>query len=192
MNFLAHLYLSYNNEPIMVGNFIADMVKGRQIEKFEDKILRGILIHRAIDAYTDSHPVVELSKARLRSRYRKYAGVLVDLYYDHFLAANWNNYSQVPLNTFVWDSYKIITRHYIILPPRAKRILPAMITANWLKSYAEQEQMRTIFEQMARRTTFESGMENALTELVEFYPLFKREFEEFFPDLEDFVRKQFF
>jgi len=192
VNFLAHLFLSGNDEHIMVGNFIADMVKGRQIEKFEDKILRGILIHRAIDAYTDSHPIVELSKARLRSRYRKYAGVLIDMYYDHYLAAYWNNYSDVSLDAFIHHSYRVIIRNYVILPPRAKRILPSMVAANWLKSYASLEDMKKILAQMANRTTFESGMEHAVAELQLYYPQFKEEFEAFFPDLENFVKTQFF
>lgn len=191
MNFLAHLYLSGKNEPVMVGNFIADMVKGRQIEKFDKEIRRGIRIHRAIDAFTDSHPVVEASKARLRPRYRKYAGVLVDMYYDHFLASNWNDYTEQHLNDFVRKAYRMLCRHVLVLPPRAKRILPFMITSNWLQSYANLDSLQKILAQMAQRTTFESGMENAVTELKLHYDLFKEEFETFFPDLVAFVYNEY-
>src|SRR6188768_77560 len=93
MNFLAHLYLSGNDNKIMVGNFIADFVKGRvALNQFEPAIIRGIELHRAIDEYTDNHPVVTISKNRLRPTYRHYSGVIVDVFYDHFLARNWNTY----------------------------------------------------------------------------------------------------
>ena len=101
MNFLAHLYLSGDNEQIIVGNFIGDFVKGRNaLQTFDPTIALGIELHRAIDQFTDTHPVVRSSKDRLRPKYRHYAGVIVDIFYDHFLARKWNDYHKTPLPEF--------------------------------------------------------------------------------------------
>ena len=97
MNFLAHLYLSGDNEDLIIGNFIADMVKGRQIENFQEEVVKGIELHRKIDYFTDNHAIVDQSKRRLRNKYRLYSGVIVDMFYDHYLAANWSEYSRIPL-----------------------------------------------------------------------------------------------
>ncbi len=99
MNFLAHLYLSGNDEQLMIGNFIADSVKGSSYKNFPDGIKRGILLHRAIDFYSDNHSVFLKSVERLRPNYHKYAGVIVDIFFDHFLAKNWKEYSENPYRT---------------------------------------------------------------------------------------------
>jgi acyl carrier protein phosphodiesterase len=109
MNFLAHLYLSGNNDKIMVGNFMGDFVKGRSaLEQFEPEIIRGIELHRAIDEFTDSHAVVSASKDRLRPKYRHYSGVIVDVFYDHFLARNWSDYHDELLPDFADRAYGVI------------------------------------------------------------------------------------
>ncbi len=183
MNYLAHLYLSFGHEELMVGNYIADAVKGKQIERFSEKIQEGIRLHRSIDDFTDKHPIVENSKARIRERYRKYAGVIIDMYYDHFLASGWKNYSSESLIIFTRQSYKTLLRHYVIMPARMKRILPFMAAGNWLASYAETDNIALALKGMARRTKFNSGMENAGEELKLHYHDLKNDFSDFFPEL---------
>ena len=114
MNFLAHLYLSGNNKEVILGNFIADAVKGKELNRYKEQVQVGIRLHRAIDTYTDKHPVVEKSKERLRGKYHKYAGVIVDMFYDHFLAANWNEYSNEPLNKFTSNAYRILILNFLV------------------------------------------------------------------------------
>ena len=92
MNFLAHLFLSGEPGELMVGNFIADSVKGNAMNDFSEGIQKGIILHRAIDTFTDSHNEMQKSKERLRPRYKKYAPVITDIFYDHFLAVNWQDY----------------------------------------------------------------------------------------------------
>ena len=95
MNFLAHLYLSGNDPLVRLGNFIGDFVKGRDLaDRYEPAIVKGIELHRAIDEFTDQHAIVKQSKMRLRPKYRHYAPVIVDIFYDHFLAAGWDNHSE--------------------------------------------------------------------------------------------------
>ena len=105
MNFLAHLYLSKNNKNILIGNFIADAVKGSDFKKFPEEIQAGILLHREIDNYTDTHLIVRNSKRRLNLHYRHYKGVIIDIFYDHFLAKNWHQYSETPLAVYAENVY---------------------------------------------------------------------------------------
>lgn len=190
MNFLAHLYLSGDNDDLLLGNFVADMVKGRQIESFHSGVIKGIRLHRKIDSFTDSHPVVELSKMRLRNKYRLYSGVVVDMFYDHYLARNWQMYSCVPLVAFVDRGYALLLDNFSILPPRARNVLPQMISGNWLVNYASLESLQQHFEGMARRTPFNSGMEHAVEDLKKYYSEFETEFHTFFPELIGYVEKQ--
>lgn len=190
MNFLAHIYLSGDDEDILLGNFIADMVKGRQIDNFHQGIVDGIMLHRKIDTFTDTHPIVDQSKMRLRNKYRLYAGVVVDMYYDHFLAKNWNDYSQYSLTRFVKEAYHVLLKNYFLLPVRAKNMLPYMVSSNWLLGYATLDNLQRFFEGMARRTPFKSGMENAVEDLKLHYEAFENEFRTFFPELIAYVEKQ--
>ena len=98
MNFLAHIYLSGTDEKILVGNFMGDYVKGRDYLKYPEDIRKGLLLHRQIDFYTDNHPIVKNSKKRIESVYRKYSGIIIDIFYDYFLATNWPDYSITPLD----------------------------------------------------------------------------------------------
>ena len=100
MNFLAHLYLSQNDTNIMIGNFIADHIRGNHYEEFSKEIQQGIFLHREIDTFTDAHEIVRKSKRRLHERYRHYAGVIIDIFYDYFLAKNWSDYSAIPLDVY--------------------------------------------------------------------------------------------
>ena len=189
MNFLAHIYLSGKDENLILGNFIADMVKGRQIEKYSPEVVKGIRLHRKIDEFTDSHPFVTRSKDRIREKYRHYSGVVVDMYYDHFLASSWDDYCNEPLETFVQNAYNVLLKNYIMLPSRAKFILPIMIGSNWLVNYADLKSLQRHMEGMARRTSFNSGMEEAVTDLRKHYNEFHRDFAEFFPELVRFSIK---
>jgi len=189
MNFLAHLYLSGDSDEIRIGNFIGDSVKGKYFDNFPKGIQQGISLHRKIDYYTDNHKVVKRSIVRLRPYLGKYAGVAIDMFYDHFLAANWEQYSSEKLDEFIQSSYKIMNDNMEFLPDRTKHMLPHMIADNWLLSYADVSGIDKALKGMARRTTFESNLENASSYLEKNYSSFKADFEEFFPDLKDFVSR---
>ena len=188
MNFLAHLFLSPGDEHIILGNFIADAVKGKNFNNYNDKIKKGILLHREIDRYTDQHPVFERSCKKIHKNYKKYSAVIIDIYYDHFLAKNWSDYSKTDLDDFVSNAYKILVDNYFILPQKTKRILPFMIAQNWLVGYANLVDLQRVFNGMAGRTNFNSGMENAISDLKLNYCIFENDFREFFPDIIDFCK----
>jgi acyl carrier protein phosphodiesterase len=183
MNFLAHLYLSEDNEGVTLGNFMADSVKGSSLDRFPADVVKGIRLHREIDSYTDSHPIFRQSKSRLSARYRMFSGVIVDLYYDHYLARNWKDYSDIELTAFVSSAYKMLLRHYAVMPAQSRRILPFMIAQNWLVGYADFDKLARVFQGMSRRSRFESGMENAVEDLKLHYNEFEQEFRQFFPEI---------
>jgi acyl carrier protein phosphodiesterase len=190
MNFLSHLYLSGNSEGLIIGNFIADSVKGNAINDFPEEIRKGIILHRKIDTYTDSHPIVEQSKIRLREKYKKYAGVIVDIYYDHYLAINWSDYSTENFHTYTQNIYALIEQNRQHLPPKSAMFTKYMLEHNILSAYAKLEGIEKVLLGMSRRTTFESNMEHAIKDLKEHYNLFENEFRLFFPKLQQFVNLQ--
>jgi acyl carrier protein phosphodiesterase len=191
LNYLAHLFLAGTNPEFILGNFIADHVKGSDILKYSETVKKGISMHRAIDTYTDQHPVVKQSIARLRADFRKYAGVIVDMYYDHFLSAYWDQYSTINLPAFTQTRYDILNTFQPILPMRSARLLYYMEKQNWLLSYSNFDGMQQAFNGMSRRTTFESKMEFAVESLKSGYTEFRNEFREFFPDLQAYVEKNY-
>jgi acyl carrier protein phosphodiesterase len=190
MNFLAHLYLSGNSEGLIIGNFIADSVKGSSYKNYPPEVQKGILLHRLIDSYTDSHPVVEESKKRLRIKYKKYASVIVDIYYDHYLAANWNNYSETDLAAYANKIYSLIKKNQEMLPVKAAHFAKYMLRNNILEAYAAISGIEQVLQGMASRACFESNMEFAAEDLQEFYDLFEKEFTAFFKDLQEYVKMQ--
>ena len=188
MNFLAHLYLSDNHPDVMVGNFIGDFVKGRDLKtKFRTGIALGVEMHRGIDEFTDHHPVMKQSKNRLRPKYGHYSGVITDIFYDHFLAANWNGWSEEPLAQYAARAYQLILDQESIMPERVKQILPYMMRGNWLVNYGNVEGIQRALNGMARRASFESKMEESVVDLRNSYDEFKIEFDLFFPELKSWA-----
>jgi len=190
MNFLAHIYLSGNDEFITIGNFIADGIRGKDYLSYPDNIQKGILLHRGIDTYTDSHPTVRQSTKRLHKNYGHYSGVIVDILYDHFLAKNWKQYSDIPLVNYVNDFYDSLQTHYDILPVRIQKMMPYMIADNWLLSYQSIEGITRVLEGMNRRTKNRSKMNLAVNELQEFYIEFEDDFTIFFEQLITFSKNK--
>jgi len=190
MNFLAHVYLSGEDKQLMIGNFIADFVKGGNLrERYDLKIVQGIELHRAIDEYTDQHEIVQVSKDRLRPKYRHYSGVIVDMYYDHFLAKNWDTFHDSPLDNFAQRFYELIKKNKSTLPEEVQRMMPYMIRGNWFLNYGYKEGIHRALSGMSRRTSFDSKMDESIIELSKHYELFENEFKEFFPLLKIFSEK---
>lgn len=187
MNFLAHIYLSGEFGELMLGNFIADSVKGNEMNRFSEGIQKGIRLHRNIDEFTDRHPIVEQSKRRLRPRYSKYAGVIADIFYDHFLALHWDKYSQIPLANYAARVYAYIEPRLPELPERVNRFFPYMVKQDWLLNYARLEGIEPVLQGMSRRTTFKSDMHLAINDLRNDHALYEQEFLLFFPELIDYA-----
>ena len=190
MNFLAHAYLSFENPDLMVGNFMADFVKGSDYNQYPEPVKQGILLHRAIDYFTDQHQQVRESKSRLYEQYSHYAGVIVDMYYDHFLAANFHHFHQTPLITFTSQVYGTVRNHPSRLPEKAERILYYMSRGNWLLSYARIKGIEQALKGVSQRTRFNSGLEQAGHTLRLNYRSFHQDFMIFFPKAITFAKEQ--
>jgi acyl carrier protein phosphodiesterase len=190
MNFLSHLYLSGNSEGLIIGNFIADSVKGSDFKKYSEDIQQGIILHRKIDTFTDSHAIVEESKMRLRANYKKYASVIVDIYYDHFLASAWERYSDEKLNDYVSKIYDLIEKNKTVLPLKSLLFKEYMLKYDVLNAYAHLQGIDRVLQGMSRRASFISNMQYAVNDLKEHYELFETEFHSFFPELQNYVKTQ--
>jgi acyl carrier protein phosphodiesterase len=190
MNFLAHIYLSGNNDLIKIGNFMADGIRGNDYLIFPDDVIKGVLLHRQIDTFTDSHPIYRKSKHRLHEKYGHYAGVIMDILYDHFLAKNWHNYSEEKLEDYVANFYKSLEDNFEILSEKTKKMMPYMIDQNWLVSYATIAGIEKILFQMDYRTKHRANMQEAIVELQEFYLEFEKEFILFFEELKKYSQEK--
>jgi len=183
MNFLAHLYLSQNNTEIMIGNLIADHIRGNKFSHFSEAIQQGILLHRKIDSFTDTHAIVKQSKRRLHERYGHFDGVIIDVFYDYFLAKNWHLYSQIPLDVYAHAVYTLLQKHYDILPVKTQHILPYMIDYNWLYNYQFKEGIAKVLVGLNNRTKGISKMDLAIEDLNIHHHALEEDFSLFFKDL---------
>ena len=190
MNFLAHLYLSGNNDLLKIGNFMADSIRGNSYLEYPEEIKKGILLHRYIDTFTDAHPIYRKSKHRLHEKYGHYSGVIMDIVYDHYLAKNWMIYSNENLEDYAENFYKLLQDNYEILTEKTKGMLPYMIARNWLVSYASLEGLEMILFQMDYRTKHRANMQEAMVELAQFHNEFEEEFRLFFEELEQHCKEK--
>ncbi len=183
MNFLAHAYLSFHQPKILVGNFIGDFVKGNLDIQFEREIIQGILLHREIDQFTDSHPVVKESQLLLKPVFLRYSSVITDMFYDYFLALNWPTYHVDSLEKFSQEVYEIMGDHLPLLPVKFKNTLKYMQRENWLVTYGTKAGIHRALTGISYRTTFKSNLENATSHLMLHHDKFQMYFDDFFPEL---------
>jgi acyl carrier protein phosphodiesterase len=189
MNFLAHLYLSGNHPGVQIGNFIGDFVKGRQHDRFPMPVQSGILLHRQIDHFTDTHPIPRLSANKLRPHYGRYAGVVTDLFYDHYLARNWTRYSEQSLHSFVSQIHKLLIRHYFSLPREVKQFLPFLIKSRRLENYQYAEGIERALTIMANHSSLPSKTKEAMMILRHHDAELEQEFTLFFEELQQMAKQ---
>lgn len=182
MNYLAHIYLSGNNDKHMLGNLLGDFVNKTEDGNFENSINKGIYMHRKLDSFTDSHPVFLKSKSRISSSNRRFAGLLIDMFYDHFLAKNWSQYSKLSLEEYTINFYKILEKYSSCLPHKLRTVMPAMINENWLLSYKETIGIEKALERISKRLSLPDNLlAAAINELDCNYGDFENDFNTFFP-----------
>lgn len=166
---------------------MGDFVKGNQYQNYEPDVAKGVLLHREIDRFTDSHEVVNQSKKRLSDKYRHYSGVIVDMFYDHFLAKNFNEFHSEDLRIFSESHFKRLVAFQDQMPVRAQHMLPYMVSNNWLMAYAELKGIHRALSGLSRRTKFDSKMDESIQDLTRHYSLFEEEFRLFFPDIQSHI-----
>ncbi len=187
MNYLAHLYLAGDEPDSVLGSLMGDFVKGRVDPARPSTVRHAIMQHRRVDSFTDAHPLVKRSKQRIRPEFRRYAGILIDVFYDHFLASEWQRYAEVPLDEFAEQVYQQVKRHLEELPPRMQLSMRYMVANDLLRSYRTLDGIERALRGIESRLRRPSRLGAAITELETAYPTLCGDFTEFFPQLVRFV-----
>ena len=181
MNYLAHIFLSEDNPDIQIGNFIGDAIKGKDFQNYPSNILKGILLHRQIDSFTDIHPIIHRSKKRLHPRYGHYAGVLIDILYDYFLSVNWSLYSEIPLDNFIKSFYKNLQNNQSELPDEVKRMSSKLITYDWFTKYQSMSGIALVLYGMEKKIKHNIPLHKGIIDLKKNHNALEKDFNEFFP-----------
>jgi acyl carrier protein phosphodiesterase len=187
MNYLAHAYLSFGFDDILIGNYIADTVKGKH-ERFPEGIRKGIRLHHLIDEFTDANNHFRKSVSRIDGGFEPYASIIIDMFYDHFLAANWSRYNDISLPKFAEKVYATLLAKFVILPPRMKRMLPHMFTSNWLVYYGDANSFSHFFVGLARRTRYAPDLVRASKQIHEHYDKLNEDFIAFMDEMIAYVK----
>jgi acyl carrier protein phosphodiesterase len=189
MNYLAHAYLSFHRPGILVGNMISDFVKGKAQFDFPERIQQGITLHRAIDEFTDFHPVTQVAKSYFRAAYRLYSGAFVDIMYDHFLALDENEFpAPRNLSEFAKETYHLLDQETAFFPARFAGMYPYMKSQNWLYNYRTEEGIRNSFAGLVRRAAYMNDSSAAFDIFLTHYDALQTQYSLFFPELKQFVK----
>lgn len=189
MNFLAHAFLAGPDPADRLGGMLGDFVKGPLPAGLPLPIAAGVELHRRIDSFANTHPAFTSSRARVSPQRRRYAGIMIDLFYDHFLALHWENYSSEPLEDFSAGVYALMWAHAELMPPRLKEMFPFMQAQDWLSSYRSPEAVGGALDRMAeKRLTRPNSLAGSAEELGARYREFEWDFLAFFPDAQAFAK----
>ncbi len=182
MNWLAHLRLAPPEPLVRLGNLSGDFVRGVDLAALSPELQRGIAHHRAIDRFVDAHPIVRASRARLQPPFQRLAPVLLDVFYDHFLARDWHQYGDGrSLGAFAAEVHEQLEAHAPLLPPRLQAAIPAMRRENWLLSYAELDGIDAILLRMSRRIVRPTPLAEGGQQLRAHYEDLAQDFAAFWP-----------
>lgn len=187
MNWLAHTFLSTPDIDFQLGNLLADLVRGEDRAHTNDAFRRGAACHKAIDAFTDSHPLVLRSRARVDEQYRRFSGVLIDVFYDYLLATHWNDYATMPLSSFTADFYAAARKHGLTLPANAQETLSRIVRLDLLGSYQRidgvERALRRISIYLSGRWKRDFSLESSVPGLLAQQAELMDDFASFFPEL---------
>ena len=183
MNYLAHMVCSSNSPESMLGNFIADFVKGNVEGRFPHAVVEGIRNHRKADHFTDSHDIFSASRRLISRSRRRFAGVIIDVMYDHFLTKSWDRYSSIGLDEFVGRVYENLGSHEISIPHPVPMVIETMVREDWLRCYGTVEGIDGTFRKISRRLRRENTLDTAVEELERNYERLQDHFHSFFPQL---------
>jgi acyl carrier protein phosphodiesterase len=190
MNILAHYILSQREEEVVVGNIIADFIKGYDITLFPEGIRKGIQLHKKIDIYSDNHPVVRESWSILQKDFGHYGRVITDIYYDHFLIKHWKEYSDYSFQNDLEYLYQCLNRHTVSFPPKIRRLTTRIVAMQWPLKYTDMTGLYHVFRSMSRRVAFENNFELAVNVLQQEYETLESHFCRFFPDLKEYAQQE--
>ena len=190
MNFLGHIYLSGHDEELAVGNLVADQIKGNKISELPDKIKSGIVLHRLIEEFTDKHNSYKNCVRELFPKYRHYSRVIIDMYFDHFLAANWDDFHRTPLKIYSNSFYDKLEKSCLYFNVQVQYFIRTFINQKWLEQYSNLKDLKVILKQMEKRTKFPSKLAASTYDLIEKYNYFESHFFHFMEDVTFFTKNK--
>lgn len=192
MNYLAHQFLSFQNPDIQIGNLYGEIVRGKNFDQFSGDIRKGILLHRSIDSFTDSHDIVKASSQKFHQKYSKYAPIIVDVVYDYFLIKNWSTYSSIDFEDFVSNCYSLFQEELDQFPEKLQFIISHLLRYDWFHNYQNLSGIQETLKGISNRSKFENKIDQAIFEIELNYDALNQEFQEFFPQLiqhcQDFIK----
>ena len=189
MNYLAHLYLSPPDEDAWLGSLLGDFVKGPLGERYAGPVAEAIRLHRRLDSFTDAHAAVQRSKARVSAERRRYAGIMIDVFYDHFLARSWSEFHDEPLDAFSARIYALLERRRAELPARMQWVAARMAAHDWFGSYVRIENAGRALDGIATRLKRENRLGGSGEELRAQYAGFEADFRAFLPEAREFAAR---
>ena len=188
MNFLAHLYLADITNDSLLGQLLGDFVKGRAIYDYHPRIQAAIHFHRRIDSYCDAHPITRTSRNRIGPVRRRFAGILVDVCYDHFLARDWHCFNSEPLTDFAQRVYTCLAQNRIPLPDRFGGVLSRMIAHDWLGGYYHLDKVALALDRIADRLSCGQRFKGGIADIMDNYRELQSDFHAFFPEVVRFSK----
>lgn len=188
MNLVAHQYLSFNNPSLQIGNLLGEVVKGNKYNEYPYEIKKGIILHRAIDDFTDSHPIVKQSTSYFHSTQHKYAPILVDLMYDYYLIKHWRDYHPTSFQIFKLSCYDLFISNYDNFPHSLQQMLDYLLKYDWFDNYTSLAGIQNTLVGISKRAKFDNNLSNALSTMLLFEKDIEKEFLVFFPELVDFCK----
>lgn len=190
MNYLAHAYLSFNHDEILIGNMISDFVKGKKQFQYRDEIQKGIRLHRSIDAFTDEHPETKQARLYLKPAVGLYSGAFIDVVYDHFLANDENIFNDESLRLFAAKTYKTLKENNDTMPVNFTVVLPYMVEQNWLYNYKSLWGTQQSFGGIVRRAKYLQSSSEVFSSFEKNYVALQKSYSNFFPSLREFTAQQ--
>jgi acyl carrier protein phosphodiesterase len=191
MNYLAHAYLSFQREEILVGNMISDYVKGKKKFDYSQNIQKGINLHRAIDTFTDNHAVTKAAKQFFRPAVGLYAGAFLDVVYDHFLATDQQEFeNDAALMKFSLTTYQLLEKHKTVFPERFSRMFPGMQKYNWLYHYQFTWGIERSLTGLVSRAVYLTDAAPAFKIFEKNYDALKDYYQSFFPELKKYTEHE--
>ncbi|WP_416306637.1 ACP phosphodiesterase [Neptunicella sp. SCSIO 80796] len=183
MNYLAHLFLAQPNPDSHTGNLLGDFCRGIDTTVFSDRILAGLRNHRMVDKYTDTHPVIRQAKQQFRHSQRRFAGIALDVLFDHYLIVHWSEYSQTDFDQFCQQAYAKLAQRLAIMPPRMQQVIGSMVEHQWLSQYQSLDGVARALDAIAKRIRFTNQFAGSIKDIEQNYIEFEQCFNQFFPTL---------
>ena len=183
MNYLAHLFLAQPNPDSHTGNLLGDFCRGVDISVYSEPVLAGLTNHRLVDKFTDTHPLVKQAKQQFSPEYRRFAGIALDVLFDHFLILHWEQYSQTKFDQFCHQAYRRLEQRLPIMPPQMQNVVGSMIEHQWLAHYQKLDGVAGALDSIAKRIRFTNAFTGSIVDIENNYTELEQCFRLFFPEL---------